>query len=224
MPVVRSTLDVAFWFAAAAQEFRVRLQPMKLQYLLYLSQARYAAANEGAALMPATFIVTPEGPIEPNIYYLFESGPPRFEAEPPQAQVEDHFRQIWNRFGKRTAAELAAIVKADQAFCHAADDGDGTVIEFPKTGPEKPAKARREVSGIVGMVTASGQPVRRWVPGEGRAAAKAGKKREAAQERPKDHPASAAAHIPPKVMGTTLDGRTVTKWVPGMKKEDLAVS
>ena len=121
-------------------------------------------------------------------------------------------------------AELSAIVKADQAFCHAADDGDGTVIEFPKTGPEKPAKARREESGIVGMVTASGQPVRRWVPGEGRAAAKTKKKREAATERPKDHPAAAAARTPPKVMGTTLDGRTVTKWVPGMKKEDLAVS
>ncbi len=58
VPAVRSTLDVALWLMARADSAGERLQPQKLQRLLYLSQAHYAGAHDGAKLMPAVFLAT----------------------------------------------------------------------------------------------------------------------------------------------------------------------
>jgi|TARA_B100000029_G_scaffold295235_1_gene288570 uncharacterized phage-associated protein len=87
-PAIRSTLDVAFWFQNRAESAGERLAPQKLQRLLYLSQAQYAAVNKGRKLMPATFIVTEYGPLEPTIYHVFENGPPQLKALAPNARVE----------------------------------------------------------------------------------------------------------------------------------------
>ena len=115
-PAIRSTLDVAFWFQNRAQSAGERLAPQKLQRLLYLSQAQYAAANQGRKLMPATFVVTEYGPLEPTIYHVFENGPPQLKSRSPSARVEAFLLIIWQRFGSHTAEDLLAIIKSDGVY------------------------------------------------------------------------------------------------------------
>ena len=66
-PAVRSALEVALWYQARAAEAGGSLSARKLQCLLYLSQALYAAAQSGRKLMPATFVAGPDGPTEPTL-------------------------------------------------------------------------------------------------------------------------------------------------------------
>ena len=51
-PMMRSTLDGAFWFVERADSVGVSLSNRKLQSLLYLAQAHFANANGGRRLMP----------------------------------------------------------------------------------------------------------------------------------------------------------------------------
>jgi hypothetical protein len=87
LPAVRSTLDVALWLLTRADFAGERLQPQKLQRLMYLAQAHYAGNGRGGKLMPATFLATDLGPIESNVYYLFEAGMPQVPMEGPPRSV-----------------------------------------------------------------------------------------------------------------------------------------
>ncbi len=72
--------------------------------------------NKGRKLMPATFIVTEYGPLEPTIYHVFENGPPQLKAMAPNARVEAFLLIIWQRFGDHTSEELLEIVKRDGVY------------------------------------------------------------------------------------------------------------
>lgn len=115
-PAIRSTLDVAFWFQNRAQSAGERLVPQKLQRLLYLSQAQYAALNQGRKLMPATFVATEYGPLEPTIYHVFENGPPQLKSLAPSTRVEGFLMIVWQHFGAHTAEELLEVIKGDGAY------------------------------------------------------------------------------------------------------------
>ena len=115
-PAIRSTLDVAFWFQNRAQSAGEKLAPQKLQRLLYLSQAQYAALNQGRKLMPATFVVTEYGPLEPTIYHVFEDGPPPLKSRAPSARVDGFLMIIWQHFGAHTAEELLGVIRSDGAY------------------------------------------------------------------------------------------------------------
>ena len=85
VPAVRSTMDVALWMLARAESAGEHLQPQKLQRLLYVAHAHYAG-EQNSKVMPATFLATKLGPVEPNIYHLFENGTPDVRmADPPAA-------------------------------------------------------------------------------------------------------------------------------------------
>ena len=86
--IVRSPLDVAFWFLGRGDSGAAPLDAIALQNLLYLAQARWAAVSHGQKLMPATFLATDSGPIEPTIYHVFRNGPPpaRVQRSPQRSR------------------------------------------------------------------------------------------------------------------------------------------
>ena len=53
---VESCFEIAFWFLDRALNDGEYLQPPKLQRLMYLAQAYFAVVQNGAKLMPATFV------------------------------------------------------------------------------------------------------------------------------------------------------------------------
>ena len=197
---IRSTVDVAFWFQNRAQSAGERLAPQKLQRLLYLSQAQYAALNKGRKLMPATFIVTEYGPLEPTIYQVFESGPPQLKALAPSARVETFLMIIWQRFGAHTADDLVEIIKSDGVY-------DATLEE----------NGRNAELAIDALAAAYQSRAISPAPAAG-----AGISLEDLDKRAQEHELKAKGHSPKPKKGEkeywTQDGRRGTKWVPGQKR------
>ncbi len=115
-PASRSTLDIAWWFQARCESAGEALSARRMHYLLYLTQAHYVAEHRGQKIMPATFLATQLGPVEPNIHQLFEGGRFVLEANDPPHMVEDYLVEIWNRFGKKTLKQLEGLVERDGAW------------------------------------------------------------------------------------------------------------
>jgi len=115
-PAARSTLDIAWWFQARCESAGEALSHIRIHFLLYLTHAHYAAEHRGRKIMPATFLATQAGPIEPNIHQLFDGDRFAVEAHDPPRPVEDYLIEIWSRFGKKTVKQLEALIERDGAW------------------------------------------------------------------------------------------------------------
>ena len=175
VPAVRSTLDVALWLVSRADSAGERLQPQKLQRLLYLAQAHYAGHHEGAKLMPATLLATAHGPLEPNVYHVFHGGPPPMQMANPNPAVEEFLMGLWDRYGKRGAEDLLIEIRADGAFALALKSGPNTEITLELLtagygGEGRPPRLRggAKAGAERGYLTATGKRATKWIPGSPR--------------------------------------------------------
>jgi uncharacterized phage-associated protein len=158
---VESSIDVAFWFLNRASSEDSYIQAQKLQRLLYLAQGVYAQENYGRKLMPATFVTHDMGPVEPNIYRVFEAGRPQIGFIPPAAEVEDFLERIWRRFGIHPVDRLNALVIGQSAYREAAAGGMGEEIrhEAMIASFQKPEQKKQPT-----VRTQDGRRVTKWVP------------------------------------------------------------
>lgn len=122
-PVCDSPFDVAIWLMDRAMEDGEYLQPQKLHRIMYLAQAYYAAATNGQKLMPAVFLTSTFGPIEPCTFRVFENGRPEMSLRPiPEAQK--HFLDsVWRRFGAHTVDYLNRMIAEHEPYMKAEMDG-----------------------------------------------------------------------------------------------------
>ncbi len=175
-PASRSTLDVAWWFQARCESAGETLSPRRIHYLLYLTQAHFVAEHRGQKIMPATFLATELGPVEPNIHQLFEGGRFVLEANDPPRAVEDYLIEIWNRFGKKTVKQLEALVERDGAWRPVFQKG--ALLEIPAEllyrayggGADAVPLDRRSSAGKnrnkeQEYWTLAGKKAEKWVPG-----------------------------------------------------------
>jgi len=176
---VDSTFDVAFWFADTALEHNEYLQPQKLHRLLYIAQAYYSVAFNGAKLMPATFVADDMGPIEPNIYRAFSKGRPDMEAELfLDQEVELFLDSVWRRFGHHSAERLTRMLKESPAFKQALKRGRRAEIRFESMrisfakAEETPGINQVIRPKMVRTQTGKAVAVKAWVPAPAPADAK----------------------------------------------------
>ena len=176
VPAVRSTIDVAMWLLYRADSAGERLQPQKLQRLLYLAQAHFAGEHDGAKLMPATFIASEVGPIEPNVYHLFEHGAPSLPLAALGAPSEEYLMGIWDRYGRKNAQELGDLARADGAYALAFNSGCDTEITAEMLAAAYGGKRTKKVRGGAKPAadptywTQSGKRATKWIPGQTRRA------------------------------------------------------
>jgi len=158
---VDSVVDVAFWFLNRASAEDSYLQAQKLQRLLYIAHGCYGQENYGRKLMPATFVTHDMGPIEPNVYRIFEAGRPPIEYLPPMAEVQDFLERIWRRFGNHPVERLNLLVLGQAAYRNALTGGIGeeiphdALVEAFRT----PTQTKEET-----VRTRDGRRVTKWVP------------------------------------------------------------
>jgi uncharacterized phage-associated protein len=155
-----SVLDVALWFQDRARKENEHLQAQKLQRLLFVAYGHYAIQFAGRKLMPATFVASEGGPIDPNIMRFFEYGPPNIPTFGPPAEVEEFLERVWRKFGHYSADKLGELSRAHPAYKMAITRGYGEEIPFEtinkgSNGNSKPAE---------GIRTADGRVVTRWQP------------------------------------------------------------
>lgn len=158
---VDSTIDVALWFLNRASAEDSYLQAQKLQRLLYLAQGCYAQENYGRKLMPATFVTHDMGPVEPNVYRVFEAGRPQMDYVEPAAEVQDFLERTWRRFANHPVERLNAFVTAQAAYRKAAAGGMGEEIPHEALAKAfKTPEQRKEPT----LRTADGRRVTKWLP------------------------------------------------------------
>lgn len=174
-PAVYSSLVVALWFTDRALDDGEYIQPQKLHRLLYLSQAYFAVANRGRKLMPAVFVADEYGPIEPNVFHIFETGRPMIEPRRIPDNVVHFLDSIWRRFGAHSADHLTRVITAHPPFRDALAKGPRSEIPLAEmqvfygnpTGQPRPdTPAVGEVLRPRVMRSQTGKPVevRAWMP------------------------------------------------------------
>lgn len=140
VPATRSGIDVSFWLLERAATERIAMSLPKLRWLLYLAQAHYAIAREGAKLMPATFLVGEDGPIEPTLDLVFQAGIENPWSPSLSETAEAYLDGFWKRFGALPAIALHKLVVGDPAWRRAQENGPGSEVHV-ETHRSHPAKS-----------------------------------------------------------------------------------
>jgi uncharacterized phage-associated protein len=194
VPAVRSSLEVALWFYDRAESANRALDNLTLQQFLYLAQIEYAKAHNGRKLMPATFLATNTGPLEPTVYHIFERGRPNVRDEPPSFTVSNFLMDVWNKYAPLSSRELTGLANDDMHYRHAFDQGRNheisvTALRIVPDEPEPLAETMTEPEteeqpatpaddGELVSYSPSGKPATRWTPGGTRNPSPAGDDRE----------------------------------------------
>ena len=114
---VDSVFELAFWYSDRALDDNEYLQPIKLQYILFLSQAYFAVAYNGKKLVPAIFVADDVGPIEPSVHRAWIRGRPIFEGDVKLSNdVRIFADSIWRRFGHHSAEYLAKMCQRSPCY------------------------------------------------------------------------------------------------------------
>ncbi len=207
MLAARSGLDIAFWLLERGAGDRSAFGLPKLRWLLYLAQAHYAGQFNGDKLMPATFTAAPDGPIEPTLTLVLQSGlqnpwPPALASD--VVQFLDGF---WKQFGALPQVALQRIISTDAVWRETLERGAGSeilhadlVLAYRKSAkpPEAPV-ARPALKVVPQAATAALKPRT--------------KKAKAADPDEWDKPLPPLGGDPKEVR-FTADGRAVTRWRP----------
>lgn len=180
-----SSFDVAIWFLDRAMGDGEYLQPQKLHRLLYLAQAYYGVARHGEKLMPATFVATADGPIEPTLYRAMERGRPLIDVHPLDEQAVHILDSVWRQFGAHSIDHLNKLVRRHPPYLDAFERAPMSEIPFESMirfygadglkrrqsqGEAEPARSPAapvdEVLRPKTMRNHDGKPVsvRRWAP------------------------------------------------------------
>ncbi len=128
VPATRSGIDVSFWLLERAASERIVMSLPKLRWLLYLAQAHYAIAREGAKLMPATFVVGEDGPLEPTLDLVFVAGLENPWSPSFSESAEAFLEGFWKRFGALPTVALHKLVLGDPSWKRAQENGPGSEI------------------------------------------------------------------------------------------------
>lgn len=248
VPATRSGIDVSFWLLERAASERIAMSLPKLRWLLYLAQAHYAIARDGAKLMPATFLVGDDGPVEPTLDLVFQAGIENPWSPALSDTAEAFLEGFWKRFGALPAIALHKLVVGDPAWRKAQENGPGSEIAVDlhraaarpaNTGPRAPVQsasggaARRRPLAPPAELPPFEEAVRQKIAEHAIDAAHPLTRavRTAQPARPGQQPQAktasvqeAAGHLraaPPdsQEVRFTADGRSVTRWRPKRRVE-----
>lgn len=188
-PAIRSTFDIVAWFEEQGSQSSVSLNSPTLMKLLYLSQAVYAAEHNSAKLMPATFLATDAGPIEPDLFIGMEHGVSLDDPVSPADHVEAVLTAVWQSFTDNSE-NIDQAISSDQAIAEAKKKGRNSEIQIDEMSASYPG-------GLSGF-NEKGQ-VNRFPDGSHYDA---------------KHSNLDAVPSENQEVRFTADGRSVTKWVP----------
>ena len=172
-PAAATTLDVATWFLERARGEDTYLQPRKLQGLLFLAQAHYAVACNGRRLLPSVFVFDEGGPMDPNVYRVFENGRPAYSMTPLGDSVVAFLDAIWRRYRNADALRLDQVIASHGRTEPAIQRRDGSEVTLAAmrrmfgaavqsgTAAQKPAGNQPKV---MRLHTGRKVSVKKWVP------------------------------------------------------------
>jgi uncharacterized phage-associated protein len=181
IPAAPTSLDVALWLLERGAADGKPPSAERLRWLLYLAQARFAAANNGHKLMPACFVAATDGPIEPTVARTLTAGLAEPWAPELAEDARRYLEQFWRGFGALPETALRRLIAGDETWRRALAYGAGAEIDFA-TSPREATGALRARTAAAGAAsgkmlqreektagdelrfTADGRLVTRWKP------------------------------------------------------------
>lgn len=130
IPPAESVFDAAEWFLDTALNDGEYLQPMKMQYLMYLSQGYYAALTQGKRFIPGIFLATERGPVEPNSYRVYGSQRPVLSYRSINRRTTSFLQTIWARFGAYSTDYIYGLISIHAPYAEAFAAGKDTEISL----------------------------------------------------------------------------------------------
>ncbi|MFT6557550.1 MULTISPECIES: Panacea domain-containing protein [Sneathiella] len=199
-PAIRSTFDIVAWLGERGGQSGTALKPPFLMQILYLSQALYASEHNQAKLMPATFLATDAGPIEPDLFLALEQGISVDAAVAPADHVEEVLIAVWDAYGQSDQEELRTALASDSAIKLATKRGRNSEILIDEMAAAYPG----------GLSNFKGQSRVSQFPDGSPYSVK--------------HSNLDAVPSDKQEVRFTADGRSVTRWVPKkrIKSSDLS--
>ena len=173
IPSANTVFDVAEWFSDTALNDGEYLQPMKTQYLMFLAQGYYAALTQGKRFIPAVFLATEQGPVEPSSYCVYGSGRPIFTLSKPHPVTVSFLRTIWARFGAYSPDYLYKLLTTHAPFAEAYARGEKTEISLTSMADfysgrmkedERLKNAEFGATRILRSQTGKTVAVKKWMP------------------------------------------------------------
>ncbi|MDF2368391.1 hypothetical protein [Sneathiella sp.] len=188
-PATRSTFDILCWLKNQSWTSDKASEAPYLLKLLYLAQALYAASHKQRKLMPATFLATAAGPIDPDIFLALENDLTIGNPLSPSTEVEGYLSSFYAGFKDKGQTDLDFILSKDAAIRSAMARGRNSEISITDM-----AAAYKKGLPPLGAGSDHRQPALSFRDG-GRSELEAAPN--AKQE-----------------VRFTADGRSVTKWMP----------
>ena len=173
IPSAESVFDAAEWFLDTALNDGEYLQPMKMQYLMYLSQGYYAALTKGKRFLPGIFLATERGPVEPNTYRLYGSERPVLSYRPMNRRSISFLQTIWARFGSYSTDYIYRLISTHSPYAEAFAAGKDMEIslqamtDFYAGIAQKDDRLQTSQFGttrIMRSQTGKAVAVKKWIP------------------------------------------------------------
>ena len=169
-PAAPTSFDIAIWFLDRARAEDTYLQPRKLQCLLFLAQAHFAAAHEGRALMPSFFVIDDSGPLDPNVHQTLQNGRPDFAESEIVPEIVKFLVAVWDRYKNADALRLDQLIARrgadEEAVCNR-DQSEVTLLAMERMfGAGGSGKSKSKITGPTLAETATGRKVTitKWTP------------------------------------------------------------
>ena len=170
IPALPSVFDATEWFLDTALNDGEYLQPMKMQYLMYLAQGCYAAVSGARRFIPSVFIATARGPVEPNSYRLYSSARPVIQYQSLDRKTVSFLETVWRRFGAYSADWLFKTISGHDPYARAFALGENTEIGIGDMAAFYSGKSdgfhNPAASGMRVLRTGTGKTVavKKWIP------------------------------------------------------------
>lgn len=173
IPPAESVFDVAEWFLDTALNDGEYLQPMKMQYLMFLSQGYYAALTQGKRFVPGIFLAAERGPVEPNSYRLYGSERPVLSYRSMNRRTVSFLQTIWARFGAYSADYIYRLISTHAPYAEAFAAGKDTEISLQAMTAfyadtagkdERLQSAQFGATRIMRSQTGKAVAVKKWIP------------------------------------------------------------
>ena len=172
VPIVRTSLDIASWFLIRGSSAGKEITHKKLQFLIYLAYGNYFKEQFDSKLIPATFILSKIGPLEPNIFQLFNKvNLANLGNEIPE-NIEKFLLNIWKKYDNFENNELEVVIYKNKVWDQISLQPIGSEISdeliIKSFVDEEQIKKNLYNNGFDDgkeYWTLSGKKAERWIPG-----------------------------------------------------------
>ncbi|MBL41256.1 MAG: hypothetical protein CMM49_01195 [Rhodospirillaceae bacterium] len=110
LPKVRTSIDIASWLITRGQSAGKEITHRRLQYLIYLFFGNYFNIEFQSKLFPSTFVLSKIGPLEPNIYLLYNKINLEEIGSSIPENIEDYLLKVWKKYEIYDVESLEKII------------------------------------------------------------------------------------------------------------------